>query len=235
MGVRKNPDTGEIIEEPTRRFEDSRAREPETNPRRPPPRGGSDAPTVEAPAGGSRPGRARGGGSTAFEARTVPYTEGQRAGPAETQEGRTVLHRPGSRTPAAAPVEARAEVRAESSDGMADPVVGWLVVVAGPGKGQVCKLGYGTNSLGRGENARARLDYGDEGISRENHAALTYDPRGRKFYLQHGGGVNLTYLGDTPVLTPTPLAPMQDISIGDTTLRFVPFCGPDFDWQDLGS
>lgn len=230
MGVRKNPDTGEIIEEPTRRVEDSRAHEPVTNPRRPPPRRGSDAPTVEAPAAGSRPGRARGGGSTAFEARTVPYTEGQRVGPAETQEGRTVLHRPGSLTPAAAPVEAKAG----ASDGMADPVVGWLVVVAGPGKGQVCKLGYGTNSLGRGENARARLDFGDEQISRENHAALTYDPRGRKFYVQHGGGVNLTYLGDSPVLTPTPLEPMQDICIGDTTLRFVPFCGPEFDWQDLG-
>ena len=236
MGVRKNPDTGEIIEEPTRRVPDSRAREPETNPRRPPPRGGSDAPTVEATSAGSRPDRGRGGGSTAFEARTVPYTEGQRVAPAETQEGRTVLHRPGSRTPTAAPVEARVEAghEAETSDGMADPVVGWLVVVAGPGKGQVCKLGYGTNSLGRGENARARLDFGDEQISRENHAALTYDPRGRKFYLQHGGGVNLTYLGDSPVLTPTPLEPMQDISIGDTTLRFVPFCGPDFDWQDLG-
>ena len=232
MGVRKNPDTGEIIEEPTRRFEDSKAREPETNPRRRPPRGGSGAPTVEAPPVGSRPGRTPGGGSTAFEARTVPYTEGQRAGPTEPQEGRTVLHRPGSPTPGAEPAEAQAEAKA--SDGMADPVVGWLVVVAGPGKGQVCKLGYGTNSLGRGENSRGRLDFGDEQISRENHAALTYDPRGRKFYLQHGGGVNLTYLGDTPVLTPTPLEPMQDISMGDTTLRFVPFCGPDFDWQDLG-
>ena len=231
MGVRKNPDTGEVIEEPTRRVEDSRGHEPETNPRRLPPRGGSDARTVETPAAGSRAGRARGGGSTAFEARTVPYTDGQRAGTAEPQEGRTVLHRPGGRTPAAAPAEAGAEARA--GDGMADPVVGWLVVVAGPGKGQVCKLGYGTNSLGRGENARARLDFGDEQISRENHAALTYDPRGRKFYLQHGGGVNLTYLGDSPVLTPTPLEPMQDISLGDTTLRFVPFCGPDFDWQDL--
>ena len=213
------------------RLEGSKIRGP-ANRRRTPgdglPEGGSDAPTVEAPATGSSPGRAPGGGSTAFEARTVPYTGGQRAGTTGTQEERTVLHRPGSRTQTAKPADAGA------GDGMADPVVGWLVVVAGPGKGQVCKLGYGTNSLGRGENSRGRLDFGDEQISRENHAALTYDPRGRKFYLQHGGGVNLTYLGDTPVLTPTPLAPMQDICIGDTTLRFVPFCGPDFDWQDTG-
>ena len=121
----------------------------------------------------------------------------------------------------------------EAADPMADPVTGWLVVTAGPGKGRVCRLGSGVNSLGRGEGARVRIDFGDDGISREGHAVLTYDPRGRKYYLQHVGGRNLTYLGDEPVLAPTPLAPMQDISIGATTLRFVPLCGPDFDWQDL--
>ena len=121
----------------------------------------------------------------------------------------------------------------EAADPMADPVTGWLVVTAGPGKGRVCRLGNGVNSLGRGESSRVRIDFGDDGISREGHAVLTYDPRGRKYYLQHGGGMNLTYLGDEPVLAPTPLAPMQDISIGATTLRFVPLCGPDFDWQDL--
>lgn len=121
----------------------------------------------------------------------------------------------------------------EADDPMADPVTGWLVVTAGPGKGRVCRLGSGVNSLGRGGGSRVRIDFGDDSISREGHAVLTYDPRGRKYYLQHGGGMNLTYLGDEPVLAPTPLAPMQEISIGATSLRFVPLCGPDFDWQDL--
>ena len=122
----------------------------------------------------------------------------------------------------------------EAADPMADPVTGWLVVTAGPGKGRVCRLGSGVNSLGRGGGSRVRIDFGDDSISRGDHAVLTYDPRGRKYYLQHGGGMNLTYLdGDKPVLTPTLLEPMQDISIGATTLRFVPLCGPDFDWQDL--
>ena len=220
MGVRKNPDTGEIIEEYTQPVEDLRDREPATDPR---------LPRRPLP---SRFDRGQGGGSTAFEERTVPFSEERRGGrtPAHQEERNTTLHVPDHHTPSPQPSEAEIE----AGDGMADPVVGWLVVVAGPGKGQVCKLGYGTNSLGRGENSRARLDFGDEQISRENHAALTYDPRGRKFYLQHGGGVNLTYLGDAPVLTPTPLEPMQDFCIGSTTLRFVPFCGPDFDWQDLG-
>ena len=61
---------------------------------------------------------------------------------------------------------------------------------------------------------------------------MTYDPRGRKFYLQHGGGTNLTYLADEPVLVPTLLETMQDFTVGETTLRFVPLCGAEFDWQD---
>ena len=126
-----------------------------------------------------------------------------------------------------------AQTRSRSEDPMSDPVVGWLVVVAGPGKGRACQLGYGTNSLGRGEGSRVRLDFGDEGISREEHASVTYDPRGRKFYLLHGGGKNLTYLGDEPVLVPTVVEAAQNFSIGETTLRLVPLCGPEFDWQDL--
>ena len=114
------------------------------------------------------------------------------------------------------------------------PVVGWVVVVDGPGTGQARALGYGANPLGRGADARVRLDFGDDRISRQAHAIVTYDPRGRKFYLQPGGSTNLTYLGDAAVLIPTVLEGMQDFSIGATTLRFVPFCGPDFDWQDAG-
>ena len=118
-------------------------------------------------------------------------------------------------------------------DPMEDPIVGWLVVIAGPGKGQVCPLGYGSNSLGRGNSSRVLLDFGDDLISREEHAMITYDSRGRKFYLQHGGGKNLTYLGEEPVLTPTLLENAMEFSIGRTTLRFVPLCGPGFDWEDM--
>ena len=229
MGVRKNPDTGEIIVDPSRRPDNSRGGEPPTSPVGRPARRGADKPAdpIDRPASTRSPGRAPDAGPSTLEAPTRPIGQEQRSGAAGTGERRTVLHRPGSRPADGGPGTAGAD------DAMADPVVGWLVVLAGPGKGQVRKLGPGTNSLGRGEKARVRLDFGDERISRENHAALTYDPRGRKYYLQHGGGVNLTYLGDQPVLTPTLLEAMQDICIGETTLRFVPFCGPDFDWQDL--
>lgn len=120
-----------------------------------------------------------------------------------------------------------------NKDPMQDPVVGWLVVIAGPGQGRVLSLGYGTNSIGRSESERVQLDFGDDQISRSNHAVITYDMRGRRFYVQHGGGKNLTYLGDLPVLAPTELPSFAHISIGGTTLRFVPLCGSDFEWQDL--
>ena len=121
----------------------------------------------------------------------------------------------------------------ETENAMDDPVVGWLVIVSGPGKGRALSLGYGSNTIGRGETDRVRMDFGDNRISRGGHSTVTYDPRGRVFYVQHGGGTNLTYVDDKPVLTPTELPALTHITIGDTVLRFVPLCSKDFDWQDL--
>ncbi len=112
------------------------------------------------------------------------------------------------------------------------PVVGWLVVMDGPGRGQALALGYGINAIGRGADQRVSLDFGDQQISRANHATVVYDPRGRQFFLQHGDSTNLTYLDGQLVLTPQPLAGGSDILIGRTRLRFVALCGPTFDWQD---
>lgn len=115
-------------------------------------------------------------------------------------------------------------------DPMVDPVVGWLVVVDGPGKGSAVRLGNGQNAVGRGASARARLDFGDRQISRETHAIVTYDPKNNRFWVSQGSGTNLTYLGDSPVLAPTPLQPGARIVMGETTLRFVAFCDDDFTW-----
>jgi len=112
-----------------------------------------------------------------------------------------------------------------------DPVVGWLVIVNGKGKTNVLTLGYGMNSIGRSPDERISINFGDEEISRTQHAIITYDPRGRKFYVQHGGGKNLTYLGDQVLLVPMELKGGEDILIGQTTLRFMPLCGEHFDWQ----
>jgi hypothetical protein len=89
----------------------------------------------------------------------------------------------------------------------------------------------GMNSVGRAPSQRICLDFGDESISREEHAFITYDDETRTFYLQHGGKSNLVRLGGKPVLAPTVLIPNDLFRIGNTTFRFVACCGPDFDWS----
>ena len=116
------------------------------------------------------------------------------------------------------------------SQSLKDPVSGFLVVISGPGRGSVCMLRYGKNSIGRDVSQAIALDHGDNRISRENHCTVTYDPVSRKFYLQPGEGKNLTYLESQPVLVDTQLAAGNQIRVGDTELRFIPLCGQDFDW-----
>jgi hypothetical protein len=122
-------------------------------------------------------------------------------------------------------------VAGQSDNFVTEPVVGWLVIIDGPGKGKFVKLGFGMNAIGRSPESRVSIDFGDDQISRENHALLTYDTKNRKFYIQHGGGANLTYLGESPVLQPFELKGNEVISIGNTKLYFVPFCGANFNWD----
>lgn len=147
-------------------------------------------------------------------------------------DGHTVLVRPGSRS--SQPAAAAGGNAAASDDYPADgPVVGWLVVVKGPGRGRAASLGYGMNPIGRDADNRVSLPFNDEQISRKKHAVITYDPRGRKFYIHHGDSSNLSYVGEMPVLAPTLLEGGETIRLGgQTVLRFVPLCGGDFSWED---
>jgi hypothetical protein len=113
-----------------------------------------------------------------------------------------------------------------------EPVAGWVVVVGGPGRGGFRPIFVGMNSVGRDASQRISLSFGDESISREAHAFITYDEEQRSFYLQHGGKPNIIRLGGKPVLTPMELQANDLIRIGKTTLRFVPCCGPHFSWSD---
>lgn len=113
---------------------------------------------------------------------------------------------------------------------IADPVVGWLAIVEGPGRGASLNIGYGNNRIGRAPTENVSLDFGDEEVSRENHATITFDGRHRRFYLLPGQGRNLVYVNDQPVMTPLELNGGEEILLGQTKLRFVPFCSKSFDW-----
>jgi hypothetical protein len=137
-------------------------------------------------------------------------------------DGNTKIFRPTSKS---------ADGSLAADNFVVEPVVGWLVIIDGPGKGNFVKLGFGMNSIGRSAESRVSIDFGDDQISRENHALLTYDTKNKKFYIQHGGGSNLTYLGTAPVLQPFELKGNEVISIGNTKLYFVAFCGDNFNWE----
>lgn len=122
---------------------------------------------------------------------------------------------------------------AEKDTGGFDPVVGWLVVVEGPGRGKAVNIHAGMNSVGRNANQRISINFGDAAISGEAAAFITFEPKRHTFHINHGGKANIVYLNDEAVLTPMPLAAGNVVTIGETKLRFVPLCGPDFNWEDM--
>lgn len=115
-----------------------------------------------------------------------------------------------------------------------DPVVGWLVVVGGPGIGQFRPIFEGNNTLGRSTNNRIAIDFGDDAISSEEQAYIRYDSSDRSFlFVPNLSKTNVVSLNEKRPAAAVELAQMDVITMGRTQLVFVPFCGPDFDWSAL--
>lgn len=112
--------------------------------------------------------------------------------------------------------------------------VGWLVIVEGPGEGHAFSIFNGASVIGRGEDQMIRLDFGDNTISRNNHAAIAYDEEANKFYIGHGGKSNIIRRNARPVLSTEEMNHADLLRIGETTLKFVALCGPDFQWNGPG-
>lgn len=115
-----------------------------------------------------------------------------------------------------------------------DPVVGWLVVVGGPGLGSYRPIFEGNNTLGRSGQQRIPIDFGDDAISSEEQAYIRYDSADRTFlFVPNLAKTNVVSVNDKKPTSAVPLAAMDVIGVGRTQLVFVPFCGPDFDWSEL--
>lgn len=110
--------------------------------------------------------------------------------------------------------------------------VGWLVVAEGPGRGESFSLMAGMSQIGRGEDQAVQLDFGDNSISRTNHAAIVYDNDSKEFLLGHGGKSNIVRLNDKPLISNEALKSGDVIRIGETVLRFVALCDETFSWDD---
>lgn len=111
------------------------------------------------------------------------------------------------------------------------PTTGWLVVTKGPGRGTSLPLSFGRNEVGRDPDQAVPLVFGDEQISRRSQFVVTFDPRSGKFLCSPGESTrNLCYLSGEPLISPMLLDGATDIEVGETTLRFVPFCDGEFLW-----
>ena len=84
--------------------------------------------------------------------------------------------------------------------------------------------------IGRGDDQAICLDFGDTSISRDNHASIAFDDESGQFFLGHGGKSNIVRLNGRPVLSTEDLGNGDEIRLGETTLKFTAFCGPDFNW-----
>ena len=151
---------------------------------------------------------------------TTSYMGGGRRGKGTSVDPRgrgTRLHKPGF-----------TEDEADELDN--GPVTGWLVVLEGPGRGRAVELGFGLNTIGASPDNRVQLDFGDPGISREEHFSIAYDAVNRKFHLMRGRGVNLVYVDGAPLTDSRELATNTDLRVGDTMVRFIALCGEAWAW-----
>jgi hypothetical protein len=115
-----------------------------------------------------------------------------------------------------------------------DPVVGWLVVIGGPGLGAFRPIYEGNNTVGRSKQQRIPIDFGDETISSEEQAYIRYDSVDRRFLLVPNlAKTNIVAVNDSKPTTAVELNAMDVITMGHTQLVFVPFCGQEFDWAEL--
>lgn len=111
-----------------------------------------------------------------------------------------------------------------------DPVVGWLVCVEGGDKGRDYRIHAERNFVGRSE----RMDIcirGDETISREAHAIISYDVRKNTFRVFPGESKGIVYVNDEEVITAVQLKSYDLIELGKTKLVFIPLCGENFKWE----
>lgn len=110
-----------------------------------------------------------------------------------------------------------------------DPVVAWIVCVEGKEKGRDYRIHSDNNFIGRSD----RMDIcirGDETVSRENHAIISYDTVDNSYYFSPGDGRAIVRVNDKAVFQTVELKAYDKITVGKSSFLFLPFCGDGFQW-----
>ena len=133
--------------------------------------------------------------------------------------------------PAAEPVPApAAEPVAESTEVTREPVVGWLVAITGPHRGEDFRLKAGPNYIGRFANMDVALTK-DRYVSRDKHAILYYDPASLTYSIQTGDDQKKMLVNNIAVYAPQAIGYGDALTIGHTDLLFFPCCSESFNWN----
>lgn len=111
-----------------------------------------------------------------------------------------------------------------------DPVVGWLICVSGKEKGRDYRIHSDNNYIGRNEKMDICIR-GDETISRENHAVVSYDTVDKIYYFSPGDGRNIVRHNGKAIFQTVELTPYDRVIVGKTELMFLPLCGKEFEWS----
>lgn len=111
-----------------------------------------------------------------------------------------------------------------------EPVVGWLVCINSPLRGVDFRIHDGYNYIGR-EEGDIHI-HGDNQISRQKHAVISFYAKHQTFHIGPADGRNIIELNGEPVFSPVEMKSFDVITVGSTQLMLVALCGDRFSWTD---
>lgn len=111
-------------------------------------------------------------------------------------------------------------------------VVGWLIGLTGPARGESFAVRIGRNTLGR--DRRSDIVINDDQAS-SHHADLVFRPEERRFILMDHNSTNGTYVNETEIEPRRDLASNDVVRIGAQKFLFVPLCHEGFYWDAEGA
>ena len=116
----------------------------------------------------------------------------------------------------------------------ADPpryVVGWLIAINGPSRGESFPLRVGRNVIGR--DRRSDVIIVDDQAS-THHADLVFRPEERRFILMDHNSTNGTFVNDQEIEPRRDLTSKDIVRVGTQSYLFFPLCDANLGWDDQG-
>ena len=109
-------------------------------------------------------------------------------------------------------------------------MAGWLVVLDGPARGQDLRLGEGRNFLGVDAAGNPAV-LGANSPLAVRRGIVVYDPQDNNWCALPGSSNELCTLNGKSLIEKMPLTAGNTFAVGGAQLRFVPLCGPKFNWN----